>query len=169
MFAFFNAHNHSDNKCTSNTSNYIFWLQINQQIITPKQRNMFLGQWLCLTLLDSNFYSILYYNAVIWLTPEISAVMKQALISVSANAQRSCSMYNCAEISFERIHSLCKKCTPKQITSYQISLKLHDLTLKMLCCTKIVWHILFIIILISFVCYFTACWNKMLYISNLKN
>ena len=37
-------------------------------------------------LLDSNFYSILYYNAVSWLTPEISAVMKQALLSISVNA-----------------------------------------------------------------------------------
>ena len=78
-------------------------------------------------LLDSNFYSILYYNAVIWLTPQISCVMKQALLSVSANALRSCMLFNCSEISFERIHILCKKCTPKQITLYQIALRLHKL------------------------------------------
>ena len=77
------------------------------------------------TLLDSNCYSILYYNAVSWLTPEISCVMKQALLSVSANALRSCMLYNCPEISFERIRSICNKCTPKQITLYQIFLKLH--------------------------------------------
>ena len=41
-------------------------------------------------LLDSNFYSVLYYNSVIWLTPEISSVMKQSLLSISANAMRSC-------------------------------------------------------------------------------
>ena len=53
------------------------------------------------TLLDSNFYSILYYNAVIWLTPEISAPMKQALHSISANALRSCMLFNCNQISFD--------------------------------------------------------------------
>ena len=69
------------------------------------------------TLLDSNFYSILYYNAVIWLTPEINAVMKQALLFISANALRSCMLSNCGEISFERIHSICKKCTPNKLPS----------------------------------------------------
>ena len=29
----------------------------------------------------SNFYSILYYKAVIWLTPELSAVIKHEKIS----------------------------------------------------------------------------------------
>ena len=79
------------------------------------------------TLLDACFYSILYYNAVIWLTPQISCVMKQSLLSISANALRSCMLFRCNEISFERIHLLCEKRTPKQITSYQIALKLHKL------------------------------------------
>ena len=76
-------------------------------------------------LLDSNFYSILYYNAVLWLTPELSSVMKQALLSISANALRSCMMSRCPEISFITIHTLCKKCTPSQIMSYQSSLHLY--------------------------------------------
>ena len=38
------------------------------------------------TLLDSNFYSVLYYNAVIWLTPNLSSDLKQSLLSISANA-----------------------------------------------------------------------------------
>ena len=33
--------------------------------------------------------SILFYNAVIWLTLELSAVMKHELLSISANALRS--------------------------------------------------------------------------------
>ena len=32
------------------------------------------------SLLDANFYSILYYNCVIWLTPEINAAMNQNLL-----------------------------------------------------------------------------------------
>ena len=77
------------------------------------------------TLLDSNFYSILYYNAVIWLFPEIGAPTKQALLSISANALRSCVMYNCSEISFINIHSICKKCTPNQIMLHENALQLH--------------------------------------------
>ena len=79
------------------------------------------------TLLDSKFYSIPYYNAVVWLTPSISAIMKQSFRSVSANALRSCMLVNCYEISFDSVHYICKKCTPKQIMLYQISLKLHKL------------------------------------------
>ena len=36
-------------------------------------------------------------------------------------------LFNYSEISFEHIHSMCKKCTPKQITLYQIALKLHKI------------------------------------------
>ena len=31
------------------------------------------------TLLDSNFYSILYYNAVVWLTPNLQADVKKLM------------------------------------------------------------------------------------------
>ena len=76
-------------------------------------------------LLDSNFYSILYYNAALWLTPELCSPMKQALLSISANALRSCMLSNCSEVSFVKIHSICKKCTPTQIMAYQSALLLH--------------------------------------------
>ena len=36
-------------------------------------------------------------------------------------------MSNCADISFENINVICKKCTPRQMMSFQISLKLHKL------------------------------------------
>ena len=79
------------------------------------------------TLLDSKFYSILYYNAVIWLTPELNNSLKQSLLSISANALRSCVMFYSNEISFENIHKQCEKSTPKQISLYHISLNLHKL------------------------------------------
>ena len=60
------------------------------------------------TLLDSYFYSILYYNAVLWLTPDLNCSLKQDLLSISANALRSCMMYNCSKISFLEIQ--CNKC-----------------------------------------------------------
>ena len=83
------------------------------------------------SLLDSYVYSVLYYNAVIWLTPEINPQMKNCLLSISANALRSCMLFNNNEISFEKIHLLCKKCTPKQVTLYQIALRAHKILSEM--------------------------------------
>jgi hypothetical protein len=53
------------------------------------------------TLLDAHFYSVLYYSAVIWLTPSLSPDMKQNLLSISANALRSCLMHGGLDISFD--------------------------------------------------------------------
>ena len=76
-------------------------------------------------LLDAYFYSTLYYNAVLWLTPYLSTPMKQSLLSISANALRSCLLFNCPDMSFIRIHSICQKCTPEQIMSYQAAIHLY--------------------------------------------
>ena len=57
----------------------------------------------------------IYYNAFIWQTPQICCTMKQALLSISANALRSCMLLNSSELSFVRIHLICQKCTPTQI------------------------------------------------------
>ena len=73
----------------------------------------------------SNFYSILYYNAVIWLTPSQSANTKQRLLSISANALTSCLSQGGFDISFENLHKSHKKCTPTQIMYYQLALNLH--------------------------------------------
>ena len=51
--------------------------------------------------------------------------MKQALLSITANALKSCMMNNCSEISFLEIHKKCKKCTPTHIMSYQSSIQLY--------------------------------------------
>ena len=77
------------------------------------------------TLLDSNFYSVLYYNSVIWLTPSIACDLKHNLLSISANALRNCLGQEAINISFESLHKIHSKCTPNQIMSYQISLNLH--------------------------------------------
>ena len=79
------------------------------------------------TLLDSNFYSILYYNSVIWLTPSLNSSLKQNLLSISAKALRSCIKNDGFEISFVNIHKNSNKCTPNQIMLYQIALNLHKL------------------------------------------
>ena len=76
-------------------------------------------------LLDAHFYSILYYNASIWLTPSLSSDLKQSLLSVSANALRSCLMHDGFDISFDNLHKIHKKCTPNQIMYFQLALSLH--------------------------------------------
>ena len=52
------------------------------------------------TLLDSNYYSILYYNAVIWLTPSLRSDLKHNLLAASACALRGCLMNEGMDISF---------------------------------------------------------------------
>ena len=79
------------------------------------------------TLLDSYFYSVLYYNASIWLTPDLSSVMKHDLLAISANGLRSCMSINTLDLSFEKLHLLNKKCTPNQIMLYQLSMSLHKI------------------------------------------
>ena len=76
-------------------------------------------------LLDAHFYSVLYYNASIWLTPSLSPDLKQSLLSVSANALRSCLTHAGFDISFDNLHKIHKKCTPTQIMYYQLALNLH--------------------------------------------
>ena len=79
------------------------------------------------SLLDSYFYSVLYYNSSIWMTPTLTSDLKQSLLSVSANALRSCLPYQSFDVSFENIHKIAKKSTPKQLMHYQIALGLHKL------------------------------------------
>ena len=76
------------------------------------------------TLLDSNVYSILYYNASIWLSPDLSAACKHDLLAVSSLALRSCLGNQNCDISFVNLHKNNKKCTPAQIMLYQLAINL---------------------------------------------
>ena len=94
----------------------LFALRLLKKYFTPSEMRL---------LLDSNFYSILYYNAVIWLTPNLNAETKQSLLSISASALWCCCNHNVFDISFENLHKTLKKCTPTQIMHYQLALNLH--------------------------------------------
>ena len=69
------------------------------------------------------------YTTIMWsgLHPVLALNQNTIFLSASAIALQTCMMYNKNEISFENVHKLCKKCAPKQITFYQMSLKLHKL------------------------------------------
>ena len=102
--------------CINKAKKKLYALRLLKKYFTPEQMRI---------LLDSQFYSVLYYNSVIWLTSELSATLKHNLMCISANALRSCLMSDNYDVSFENIHLKCKKSTPSQITLYQSALKLH--------------------------------------------
>ena len=77
------------------------------------------------TLLITNYYSILYYNAEIWLSKNLSSNCKQLLLSASANAIRSCALKDCSLISFEKIHEKAKLANPLQVSNFKLALILH--------------------------------------------
>ena len=55
-----------------------------------KQLKKYFNSTEMIILLDSYFYSVLYYNANIWLTPDLNSVMKHDLLAISANGLRAC-------------------------------------------------------------------------------
>ena len=76
-------------------------------------------------LLDSKFYSVLYYNASIWLTPDLSPQLMQEILSISSDALQTCLMNDNVDVSFDSLHANHEKCTPKQIALFQLALQLH--------------------------------------------
>jgi hypothetical protein len=76
-------------------------------------------------LLDSYFYSVLYYNAEIWLLPSLNHNLKQQLLSSSACALRTCIAPSIPCISFHDLHKLCSKPTPGNYSKFKLSLVLY--------------------------------------------
>ena len=78
-------------------------------------------------LLTSNYYSVLYYNSEIWHLPTLKPNLKQKLLSASANAIKLCLTKLPPNTSFETIHSLAKRGTPTQMSTYKHALQLYKL------------------------------------------
>ena len=104
------------NNCIQKAKKALFALRLLRPYFSPTKMKI---------LLDSYFYSVLYYNSSIWLTPDLSAACRHDLLAVSALALRSCLSNNQFDISFINLHKNNKKCTPAQITMYQLSLTLY--------------------------------------------
>ena len=69
--------------CINKAKKKLYALRLLKKYFTPDQMRI---------LLDSQFYSVLYSNSVIWLTSDIGAPLKHNLMSISANALRNCIM-----------------------------------------------------------------------------
>ena len=80
-----------------------------------------------LQLINSNYYSILYYNSEIWLLSSLKANLKQKLLSSSANAIRVCVKYCTRDVSFANLHERYHRATPHQFMLYKHALSLHKL------------------------------------------
>ena len=75
-------------------------------------------------LLTSNFYSVLYYNAEIWMIPSLHANLKKHLLSCSAQALKILGNNSDLRISFEQLHRMNGRATPNQMMLYKHSLLL---------------------------------------------
>jgi hypothetical protein len=80
-----------------------------------------------LSLLTSNFYSILFYNSEVWHLPNLKPPLKQLLLSASANAlklsQRTPDVFE----SYINIHKSCNRASPEQMVVYKHAIILHKL------------------------------------------
>ena len=80
-----------------------------------------------LTIITSNFYSILYYNSEVWHLPTLSPNLKQKLLSASSAPLKICTKNYNNMISFKALHLINNRAIPNQITLYKHALCLHKL------------------------------------------
>ena len=80
-----------------------------------------------LQFVTSNVFSILYYNSEIWHLPDLKQILKQKLLSFSANAIKMCMKFDCRRISFVNIHAMNKRATPEKYLIYKHALMLFKL------------------------------------------
>ena len=78
-----------------------------------------------LMLITSNYYSILYYNADIWLTPTLGPNAYKQLMSASAAPLKLIHYNFDYYVSYERLHNICCRATPYQVAKYRHALLLH--------------------------------------------
>ena len=78
-----------------------------------------------LTVITSNYYSSLYYNAEIWMLPTLKPQLKQKLLSASAAPLKFTTINYDNMTSFDALHYVNQRTTPKQITIYKHALLLH--------------------------------------------
>lgn len=72
--------------------------------------------------------SKLYYNSVIWMNDLLKSTTWQRLLSASSYILRTAlSLYDYSLISFEDIHLMCSRATPKNFSAYHHLCMLHDI------------------------------------------
>ena len=74
----------------------------------------------------SLFYQRLYYGASVWLSPTLSPISKQKLLSASANCLKVCSKNYTLDSSFIDLHKKFKRATPMMWSNYVTACTLYD-------------------------------------------
>jgi hypothetical protein len=80
-----------------------------------------------LTLITSNFYSVLYYNSEIWHLPGLGHQLKAKLLTASSNALKICTPSYDLNMSYKHLHSFNKRALPSQILMYKHALLLFNI------------------------------------------
>ena len=76
-------------------------------------------------LLTSNFFSVLYYNCEVWLTPMMDPRSKQQLLAASTMALKLCESQHDNMISYERLHEIHGRATPLKMMKYRLAIQLY--------------------------------------------
>ena len=80
-----------------------------------------------LTLLTSNYFSILYYNSEVWHLSKLKPEPKQHLLSASANALKLAQRYPNRMESFLSVHKTLNRAPPENFLTYKHAVLLHKL------------------------------------------
>ena len=80
-----------------------------------------------MTLLNTNYYSILFYNSEIWLLPSLSRPIKQNLLSASVAPLKMCWTTYHPLMSYERLQNISDRPTPTDYTKYSHEVLLHKI------------------------------------------
>ena len=80
-----------------------------------------------LTLLTSNYYSVLYYNSEVWHLPNLKPQIKQLIFSASAKALKLTQRRPDQMESFLNIHHTAKRATPEKLLLYKHAILLYKL------------------------------------------
>ena len=99
----------------------------NKALHANRMIKIFFSQSEIITLLTSNFYSILYYNSEVWHLPNLKPELNQMLLSSSANALKISQRHPDRMESFTNVHKNCKRALPIQIIEYKHAILLHKL------------------------------------------
>ena len=99
----------------------------NKALYAIKLIKKYFTQTEILTLITSNYFSILYYNSEIWHLPTLNPEIKQHLLSASANALKLAQRHPDRMESFINIHNTLKRATPHNLMVFKHAVLLHKL------------------------------------------
>ena len=78
-------------------------------------------------LMTSNFYSVLYYNCEIWLSPDLSGRNKQQILAASANALKLLNNFSDLRTSYVQLHCQENRAVPMNFSKYRLAIQLYKI------------------------------------------